>query len=174
MYHTYLPPDPLMNAPITRSEVQKAVRCAGKGKACGFDGIPIECLVNENAISFMLNLFNHSLNGGIIPSSWKKSIIQPILKNKDEDPRIPSNYRGTSLASGMYELYCSGLNHRLTSWAESNDILVDEKNGFRQGGSCLDHLYVLSEIIQTRKKQKKNTFVAYIDFSQAKTDKNGP
>ena len=132
----------------------------------------------------MLNLFNRCLNDGIIPSSWKKSIIQPILKNKDEDPRMPSNYRGISLASGMYKLYCSVLNHRLTSWAESNDILADEQNGFRQGRSCPDHLYVLSEMIQTRKQQKKSMFVAYIDFSQAfnrinsvplaKTYKNGP
>ena len=59
------------------------------------------------------------------------------------------------------------IHHRLTSWAESNDILADEQNGFRQGRSCPDHLSVLSEIIQTREQQKKSTFVAYIDFSQA-------
>ena len=71
-------------------------------------------------------------------------------KQRSQDPRMPSNCRGIYLALGMYKLYCSALNHRRTSWAYSNDILV-EQNGFRQGRSSPYHLLVLSEIIQTRK-----------------------
>ena len=65
----------------------------------------------------------------------------------------------------MYKLYCSVLNSRLSAWAEQEGKLVDEQNGFRRGRSTIDHLSSLTNIIDTRKRQKLSTFCVFIGFS---------
>ena len=67
----------------------------------------------------------------------------------------------------MYKLYCSVLNRRLSSWAEQNDKIVDEQNGFRKSRSTTDYILSLTSIIDTRKKVKKSTFCAFFDFKKA-------
>ena len=59
------------------------------------------------------------------------------------------------------------LNIRLTKWVETNNIISDTQNGFRPQRSTIDQLSTLTNIVDARKKSKKNTFVAYVDFSKA-------
>ncbi len=106
-------------------------------------------------------MFNICFNHDIVPESWARSIVNPIPKNSTTDPRDPLNYRGITLA------YAGILNRRLTTWTELNGKVGDEQNGFRAGRSCVDHLSILSEIIDTRKQQGLSTYVAFIDFSKA-------
>ena len=81
-------------------------------------------------------------------------IINPIPKSSTMDPRDPLSYRGITLASAMYKIYCAVLNKRLSKWVENNGILVDEQNGFRKGQSTVDHISSLSNLINSRKKAK--------------------
>ncbi len=67
----------------------------------------------------------------------------------------------------MYKVYCGVLNSRLVTWAEVNQLLCGEQNGFRRNRSTVDHLSSLTSIIETRKLQKKDTFTAFVDFSKA-------
>ena len=64
-------------------------------------------------------------------------------------------------------MYCTILNERLVSWNEQQNIIVDEQNGFRKKRSTLDHLPTLTSIIETRKKARKSTYRAFIDFKKA-------
>ena len=50
---------------------------------------------------------------------------------------------------------------------ESNNLLCDEQNGFIKDRNCVYHLYALTNIIETRKKCKLDTYVSFIDFSKA-------
>lgn len=109
-----------------------------------------------------------------MPSDWGKCIINPIPKSSTTDKRDPLSYRGISLAPAMYKLYCSILNSRLTAWSDENDKIVDEQNGFRKGRSTTDHVLSLVNIIDTRKKLKKSTFCAFIDFKKAYDTINRP
>lgn len=83
------------------------------------------------------------------------------------DPRDPLSYRGIALACVSYKLYCNILNERLVQWIDDNNILVDEQNGFRQNRSTIDQLSSLTNIIEVRKKLRKSTFCAFIDFKKA-------
>ena len=74
------------------------------------------------------------------------------------------SYRGIALAPSSYKLFCGILNNRLVKWADANGILADEQNGFRKGRSIVDHISSLTNIIETRKLKRKQTFVAFIDF----------
>lgn len=104
---------------------------------------------------------------GLVPSEWQRGIIAPIPKCDSDDPRVPLNYRGITLASSVYKLYCSILNSRLSAWAESNDLLSDCQNGFRKDRSTLDSLSTVTTLTETRQKLRLSTYAAFVDFSKA-------
>ena len=83
------------------------------------------------------------------------------------DPRDPLCYRGIALATVSYKLYCTLLNDRLSRWVDDNNLLSDEQNGLRQSRSTIDQLSTLTSIIEVRKKLRKSTFCAFIDFKKA-------
>ncbi len=156
-----------VNNPIAMQEIVSALMRAKNGKAQGFDEIPVEVLGSQTAKQYMFHLFSVCFESGMVPDIWMYGIVNPIPKNNTSDPRDPLSYRGIILASAMYKLYCGILNHRITHWAEVNQIIVDEQNGFRQKRSCIDHLNTLTNIIESRKLMRKSTFVGFIDFSKA-------
>ena len=158
---------PAFNENISIFEIKKALDNANKGKAAGFDGIPTEVLVNDATVLFLHSLFNVCFETGKVPLIWGKTIINPIPKSSSADPRDPLSYRGISLASALYKIYSSILNSRLNTWAERNNKIVEEQNGFRKSRSTTDQILSLINIIETRKKQKKSTFCAFIDFRKA-------
>ena len=156
-----------LNADIGFDEVRMALLKAINGKAVGMDELPVEILRNDTALAFLYQLFQKCFKSGTVPSIWLKSIINPIPKNSTNDPCDPMKYRGISLASCVYKLYCGILNSRLQNWAEDNNVLTDTQNGFRRGRSCIDHISSLYNIIDTRKKRKLSTYAAFVDFAKA-------
>ena len=80
---------------------------------------------------------------------------------------MPLYYRGITLLSTVNKVYSAVVNTRNVSALESNDILVDEQNGFRRKRSCNDHLFKLTTIIRNRKRKKLATFLAFVDFEKA-------
>ena len=60
-------------------------------------------------------------------------------------------------------MYSSPINNR----CESNDLIVDEQNGFRPGRSCTDHIYCLSSIIRNINADNLSTYCAFIDMRKA-------
>ena len=98
---------------------------------------------------------------------WSKSIVKPIPKNSQNDPRIPLNYRGISLISTVCKMYTNILYKRLISYYDSNNIIEDEQNGFRKDRSCEDHIYTLMAIIQNRKASNLSTFACFVDMAKA-------
>ena len=112
-------------------------------------------------------LFQLCLDTGKIPSDWYKAIIKPLTKSKENDPRIPLNYRGISLLSCCLKLFTALIDKRLTQFLDSNEEISDEQNGFRKDRSCTDHVFTLHSIISQRLDQKLSTFATFIDFSKA-------
>ena len=109
-------------------------------------------------------MFAAVFDKGMVPSTWLRSIVNPIPKGSGKDPYVPLNYRGISLLSCLSKTYTSLINERINKYCEINDILVDEQNGFRKGRSCSDHLFTLTSIIRNRISQNKSTFCAFIDM----------
>ena len=66
---------------------------------------------------YMVVLFNTCFSTGTMPEEWSRGIINPILKNPEADVCDPNNYRGITITSSVYKLYCQILNHRLTAWS---------------------------------------------------------
>ena len=133
----------------------------------GYDDIPIEVLQSEQCAEYLLSFFNCCFNSGSIPDIWSRGIINPILKDPNSDTRNPHNYRGITITSAVYKLFCSILNSRLSNLLEMNHGLCEEQNGFRIGRSTGDHLSSLSLTVETRMKRKLDSFAIFIDFSKA-------
>ena len=152
-----------LNGYNTRDELVKTIQNAGSNKAPGCDEIPTEVLKNETTMYFMLRLFNVCLQTGQVPKEWSKCILNPIPRSSTNDRTDPMSYRGIALAAASYKLY----NNRLIKWAESNERLANEQNGFRKGRSTIDHISSITNIIETRKLKRKQTFAAFIDFRKA-------
>ena len=52
-------------------------------------------------------------------------------------------------------------------YTESNGFVVNEQNGFRADRSCLDHIFVLHNVLRIRKQLKEHNFCAFVDFKKA-------
>ena len=159
--------DPEMNGMFTCDELKKVVKRAKCNKAPGFDEIPVDVLKNEATCLFLVKFFNICFSVGKIPKEWSKCVLNPIPKSSNLNKHDPLSYRGIALAPASYKLICALINNRLTEWTESNNILADERNGFRSGRSTIDHISSLTNIIETRKLKRKQTFTAFIDFKKA-------
>ena len=155
-----------LNKQLTLSEIEKAISKLKNGKSVGIENIANEILKTGKLNNILLKLFSKCFETGLIPDQWNMSIINPIPK-PGKDCRIPKNTRPISLVSTVYKVFSSVLNNRLKQYIESNNILSDEQNGFRNMRSCIDHLYVLITILKQRKLKKKETFVCFIDFQRA-------
>ncbi|XP_053391424.1 uncharacterized protein LOC128554201, partial [Mercenaria mercenaria] len=158
----YTPNEQLKNN-ITLEEIVKIVMSANSKSACGIDNIPYAVLKYPPVIAALHKLFQLVFDTNIIPSEWRKSVIFPILKDKNSDKRLPLNYRGVSLLSCISKLYSSFINKRISYYLEESDLLADEQNGFRRGRSCEDHVFTLSSLVRNH----DNLHTAFIDLKKA-------
>ncbi len=158
--------NPDLNGNISRQEVDSVINRLKNRKAVGIDKIPNEILRTDNVRNCLHRFFQYYFDTGLLPTHWLKAVIKPIPKNKTNDPKIPLNYRGVNLLSCIYKSYSCIINKRLSSYLERYHLIEDEQNGFREGRSCLEHIYTLYSIIKNRKNQSKDTFVAFVDFTK--------
>ena len=155
------------NSDITVEEVQKILHKFKFNKAVGTEDLPNEVLKSPYLFNILYNLCCICFDKSIVPSKWNESIIKPIPKSPKNDPRIPLNHRGISLLSTVYKIYSGVLNNRLNKFIESNELLVDEQNGFRRNRACIDHIFVLSSVVRARIENDQQTFVCFVDFRKA-------
>lgn len=158
--------DFLLTDPISFTETMAVIEKAKKEKSPGYDILPAETFLNNTSALFLYHLFDFCFKFGKTPDLWNKIIINPIPKSNMADLRDPLSYRGIALASVSYKLYCNILNDRLSQWVDDNNLLADEQNGFRQKRSTVDQISTLTSIIDIRKKLRKSTFCAFIDFKK--------
>ena len=154
----------MVNADISFDEVSKAVNSTKMKKA--YLDIPNEAFKNENAKHLLHKCFNLCFKSGLNPTDWDFSDIKPIPK-KDKDHREPLQNRCISIICCVAKLYSRILNSRVQKYLESNEILVEEQNGFRSCRSCIDHLFVLVTVLRNRKLSGQETFLSFIDYKKA-------
>ena len=156
----------ILNRDITYEETCNALRMSKNGKAVGIDNIANEILKCDPLSASLHRLFQAVFEHNIVPSMWWRAMIHPALK-KGKSPLFPLSHRGLSLMSTICKVFGSILNQRLMLYLETNEILVEEQNGFRKLRSCLDHIFVLTTIIRNRLQQNLSTYCCFIDFEKA-------
>ena len=157
----------LINEPITKYEVTRALISLKNGKAPGPDGIIGEMFKNASdvVLDFFVKLFIEIFNKGVYPENWTDSIIHPL--HKKGNPNDPNNYRGISLSDVSGKLFSTIINRRLQMWVDMNDTIGEQQAGFRKDYSTVDHMFTLLVIVQKQLSLNRKLYVAFIDFEKA-------
>ena len=157
-----------LDDPISIDEIELVIKHFSNQKTAGPDDIQASFIKNSQCINFLCIFFSKCFSSGLIPSALLKSIIHPIEKSgADSDSLNPSDYRGISLQSVVMKVFCAVLNNRLSDYLETNNLLVEEQNGFRQDRSCQDHLFTVYNLVESRQLSGLQTFACFIDFRKA-------
>ena len=158
-------------SPFSSLELSIAISQLSTSTTSGPDQItyPLLSHLPQSSSHFLLHIFNLSWSTHTFPSTWKQSIIIPILKpGKPSDS--PSSYRPISLTSCTSKLFERMVLGRLTYFLEQQDILSPVQAGFRLGRSTVDQVFLLSQSIADSFHQSKpgaRTVLATVDFAKA-------
>jgi hypothetical protein len=78
-----------------------------------------------------------------------------------------SNYRGITLLDVVGKLFHKVLANRLLCHAEASGLLPTAQNAFRQGRSCDEHIYCISQVAQGRQRMRLPTYAFFLDLRKA-------
>ena len=100
-------PGLIMDEIFNEFQVRKYIKCLKSETAPGIDGIQPEHLkysLNSNLPSLLSNLFTVCLRFGIIPDSFCKELLVPVLKKSSLDPTVPKNYRPVAVSATLSKI----------------------------------------------------------------------
>ena len=169
---------PILDCPITKGEVWRAVRKLKLGKAAGEDGILTDIIKsaadaigtskmrgNNTVITSLCLLFNFVLDREVWPARWGTGVIFPLHK---ADSRLdPANFRPITLLSVVGKLFGTIVNNRVMHYSEAVGAISDEQGGFRRFRGCPDQILILREILASRKERRLPTLATFVDVRKA-------
>ena len=110
----------------------------------------------EESKKFLLKIINKIWETGVMPKSWKLSLIIPA-KKPGKDPFCATGYRPIALTSCICKIMEKMVNTRLVWYLEKNNCLSLVQFGFRKNRSTTDSLLMLSNKIQQGFAEQKQT-----------------
>ena len=138
-----------MFSPVKTEDIVSLIR-ALPDKQCTFDPLPTWLLKrnSETLAPFLCQLFNRSLEHGVVPSTFKSAYITPLLKKADLDPADAKSYRPISNLSVISKLLERLVCQQLVKYLKTNGLLPDLQSAYRAHHSTETAvLKVLSDIL---------------------------
>ena len=136
-----------LEAEPTYVETQKAVRAMTNWKAPSADSLPVELLKLDDPTGEPVVLKHlHAIlvrvwRGEEILQEWKDATIKVLHKKSDRSDC--NNFRGISLVSHAGKVLLKIVANRLSDFCEAQQILPEEKCGFRPARSTIGMLFVV-------------------------------
>lgn len=150
---------------LSIEELQEALQCMNNGKAPGPDGIPVE-IYKKFAVKLMphlLDVFNESLEKGVLPPSLRSAIITLVLK-PGKSPKDKSSYRPISLMSCDTKILCKVLSNRIETLVPN--LIMNDQNGFVIGRQAFHNTRRVFNILY-KKQNAKDHAVLSLDAEKA-------
>ena len=150
---------------ITVTEVNEAIHKLKNGKAPGDDGVCPEMLKAEDTMTpqLLCQILQKIWDSEEAPSEWKTGII--VKLHKKGDLGNCNNWRGITLLSLTSKIFSHIILQRITTAVDG--ILRREQAGFRKGKSCIDHIFVLRQILEQSHEWNGSLYVVFVDFEKA-------
>ena len=93
-------------------------------------------------------LFNTSLSTGRFTTTWKHTIVTPLLKKAGLDESVPTNYRPVSNLPFLSKVLERIVHHQLTGHLITKNLLPDFQSAYRNGHSTeTAELKVFSDVV---------------------------
>jgi hypothetical protein len=179
---------PGSDADLTWREVAAAIRATDNGKAAGSDGLPPEFFkaalrldgsTQEEEVAptsaFAERLFELMLllwTAKEIPEELCAAIVVPIPK-AGGDPTVRNDYRGISLIPVLLKILARVAAVRITEGLSQRERtsgvpgICREQAGFLAREECMGQVCALLEVLQRRQRQRRATYICYVDFKKA-------
>ena len=154
--------------PVTTSET-KDIAMSLATKHCNLD--PAPTFIVKNVIDIlapvMSIIINKSLSLGVVPSSMKRALVRPLLKDSSLDPEEISNYRPVSNLSFLSKVLEKTVNKRLDTHLENNALLSDSQSAYRKHHSTETLLIKVQNDILESLDHGYATILVMLDISAA-------
>ena len=95
-YKSLCDASPDLSFVISEHCIKRYIKQLNSGTSPGYDGIQPEHLkhaLDSNLAKYLSVMFTLCLRFGLVPESFKKGLLVPILKKSNIDPTKPNNYR---------------------------------------------------------------------------------
>ena len=152
---------------VTPEMIAKKIKKMKDNKSPGVDGIPPKLLkeIVDQISTPLANLFNLSLEEGIVPSEWKEANITPLFKKGSR--KKPENYRPVSLTSVVCKLLETLIRDHMVEFLVKHKLINTSQHGFLKARSCLTNLLCFLEEITKWVDDGSPVDVVYLDFQKA-------
>ena len=162
------PPDFSSFTPASEDEIRKLI-FDSPNKQCDLDPIPTwllkKCL--PVLLPTITRIVNMSLTSGTFPSSFKHSIVSPLLKKPSLDKENLSNYRPISNLSFLSKLTERIVKSRLVSHLTSNSLLNPFQSAYTKHHSTETVLLSLVDNLITSIGSQQASCLCLLDLSAA-------
>ena len=153
---------PVLDAPISPSEVEECVKRLKSNKAAGVDGVApglMKLLTDEwlLLITFVFNL----IFGKQYPLSW--TIVKMFNIYKKGGRLQPTNYRGISILVAIAKLYDMVLATRFSLWFKPKY----QQAGSQPGRGCEEQIFTVRLLIDIARKTRKPLYIVFVDYHKA-------
>ena len=158
-----------LNRDITIEETEAALQNLDDGKSSGPDNVFTDLLrrSGEQLIAAIHKLFLESWKTGKIPTAWKTAEVKFLRKNGKKNYNSAGAYRPISLTSCLGKCLERILTVRLYGFAEHNNLIDREQEGFRKGHSTTMALLRFVQSISESFNHNQHTLALFIDFEKA-------
>ena len=137
--------------PITRKELNTAIKKLKRKKSIGPDQIPNEAFIeaDQETREIYREVFNNIHKHEDIPEPWQMGHIKRLYKGKGKKGKC-SNERGITLASNSGKVFERIMNERIKKEVK----MTPAQGGGIKGCATVDHLIVLKEMMWKIKRQE--------------------
>ncbi|KAF2343332.1 Reverse transcriptase domain, partial [Trinorchestia longiramus] len=157
----------LSDGVFTVEEVEEQHSILNPYKSTGPDGLGPRILKETAEVISepLTNIFNRSLETGIVPDDWKRANVTPISMKGNK--QIPNNYRPISLTSVISKTIERLLKVRITKHLNDQNLIYDTQHRFREKRSCLTNLLDFFGEVNRIYDSTKAVDLVYLDFQTA-------
>ena len=154
--------------PVTPDEVQRKLLEMRAFAAPGPDGILAQCLQASRSVivPILSELFQHMLQLGVHPASWKTARVLPIPK-PGVDVHAAKGYRPIALLNVLSKVMESLMKDRMSYVLETRQLLSDCQQGFRQSRSTELALWRFVSSASLALKTRRRCVAVALDIQSA-------
>ena len=154
--------------PATTDEVRKIIM-GSKVTSCGLDPIPTSFLkvLVDVLLPMLTRIINLSFEEGVVPSSFKKALIIPLLKKIGLDPEVLKNFRPVSNLSYVSKLLERVAAKRLLHHMDIHNLHELFQSAYKKFHSTETALLRIHNDIRTALDNKKCVLLVLLDLSAA-------